>query len=103
MVVALFILGVSSIREFAAPLMVGIGCGAYTSVCITGALWYVMKTKIGAGAKAAAKAALLQEAGNGSQKAVTQNNDNASETSGETRKRNTKSGKSKKKKKKNRR
>ena len=29
MVVALFILGVSSIREFAAPLMVGIGCGAY--------------------------------------------------------------------------
>ena len=99
MVVALFILGVSSIREFAAPLMVGIGCGAYTSVCITGALWYVMKTKIGAGAKAA----LLQEAGNGSQKAVTQNNDNASETSGETRKRNTKSGKSKKKKKKNRR
>ena len=24
-------------------LMVGIVCGAYTSVCITGALWYVMK------------------------------------------------------------
>ena len=48
MVAVLFIMGVSSIREFAAPLMVGIVCGAYTSVCITGALWYVMKTKIGA-------------------------------------------------------
>ena len=47
MVVALYILGVSSIKEFAAPLMVGIICGGYTSVCITGALWYVMKTKIG--------------------------------------------------------
>ncbi len=45
MVALLFILGVSSIREFAAPLMVGILCGAYSSVCITGALWYVMKTR----------------------------------------------------------
>ena len=33
----LFVMGVSSIRDFAAPLMVGIVCGAYTSVCITGA------------------------------------------------------------------
>ncbi len=38
--------GVASIREFALPLMVGIVCGAY-SVCITGALWYVMRTKLG--------------------------------------------------------
>lgn len=45
MVVLLFIMGVSSIREFAAPLMVGILCGAYSSVCITGALWYVMKLR----------------------------------------------------------
>ena len=49
MVAVLFILGVSSIREFALPLMAGIVCGAYSSVCITGALWYVMKTKLGAG------------------------------------------------------
>ena len=47
MVAVLYIMGVSSIREFALPLMVGIVCGAYSSVCITGALWYVMKTKIG--------------------------------------------------------
>ncbi len=46
MVAALFALGVASIREFALPLMVGIVCGAYSSVCITGALWYVLKTKI---------------------------------------------------------
>ena len=46
MVAALFILGVTSIREFALPLMVGIICGTYSSVCITGALWFVFKTKI---------------------------------------------------------
>lgn len=43
MVAVLYILGVTSIREFALPLMVGIICGAYSSVCITGALWFVMK------------------------------------------------------------
>lgn len=46
MVAVLFIMGVSSIKEFALPLMVGIICGGYSSVCITGALWYVMKTKL---------------------------------------------------------
>lgn len=45
MVAVLFILGVSSIREFALPLMVGIICGAYSSVCVTGTLWYVMKSR----------------------------------------------------------
>ncbi len=43
MVVVLYILGVSAIKEFALPLMVGIICGAYSSVCVTGALWYCMK------------------------------------------------------------
>lgn len=46
MVAVLYILGVSSIREFALPLMVGIVCGAYSSVCLTGAMWYLMRTKI---------------------------------------------------------
>ncbi len=46
MVAVLFVLGVASIREFALPLMVGIVCGAYSSVCITGALWYLLKTRI---------------------------------------------------------
>ena len=42
MVFVLFLLGVTSIREFALPLMVGIVCGTYSSVCVTGSLWYVM-------------------------------------------------------------
>ena len=46
MVFVLYILGVSSIRDFALPLMVGIFAGAYSSVGITGSLWYVMRAKI---------------------------------------------------------
>ena len=45
MVAVLFVMGVSSIKEFALPLIVGIVCGAYSSVCITGALWHFFKTK----------------------------------------------------------
>ncbi len=45
MLVALFILGVTSVREFALPLMVGIVCGALSSIFITSALWYVMGGK----------------------------------------------------------
>ncbi len=41
----LFILGVPAIREFALPIMVGIICGGYSSVCITGSLWYVLRKK----------------------------------------------------------
>ncbi len=47
MVFVLFIMGVSSIREFALPLMAGIVCGTYSSVCVTGALWYVMTSAKG--------------------------------------------------------
>ena len=46
MVFVLYIMGVSSIRDFALPLMVGILCGAYSSVCITGSLWLLMRTKL---------------------------------------------------------
>lgn len=48
MVAVLYIMGVTSIREFALPLMVGIICGAYSSVCVTGPLWYVFRTKFAA-------------------------------------------------------
>ncbi len=44
-VAALYILGVPSIKEFALPLMVGIIAGGYSSVCITGALWYLMRRR----------------------------------------------------------
>ncbi len=46
MIVVLFILGVSSIREFAAPLMVGIVAGAYSSVCLTGAIWFILRKRL---------------------------------------------------------
>ncbi len=54
MVVMLAILGVESVRDFAIPLLAGIVCGAYSSVCITGTLWYTIKkaaSKKKAGAK----------------------------------------------------
>ena len=64
MVAVLYVMGVSSIREFAAPLMVGVICGAYSSVCITGALWLVMRQHIKKAAQPAAvgtKAAPVQK------------------------------------------
>ena len=50
MVLALFICGVSSLREFALALMVGVIGGAFSSVFLTGPLWYMMKTRIGSDA-----------------------------------------------------
>ena len=43
MVFVLFVMGVTSLKEFTFTLMLGIVCGAYSSVCITGPLWYTMK------------------------------------------------------------
>ncbi len=45
MVACLYVLGVTSIRDFALPLMVGIVCGAYSSVCIAGGMWYMLRMK----------------------------------------------------------
>lgn len=42
-IAVLYVLGVATIKEFALPMIVGIVAGGYSSVCITGALWYVMK------------------------------------------------------------
>lgn len=49
MIAVLYILGVSSIKEFALPLMVGIIAGGFSSIFISGSLWYLMKTIIGKG------------------------------------------------------
>ncbi len=46
MVAALEVFGVSSIREFALPLIAGIICGTYSSICLASAFWYVLRTKI---------------------------------------------------------
>lgn len=55
MVLMLLILGVTSIREFAFPLLVGVICGTYSSIFIATELWYVMKTKIKSKKSAPAK------------------------------------------------
>ena len=45
MVASLYVFGVTSIKEFALPLMVGILIGTYSSVCLTGAMWFIFRTK----------------------------------------------------------
>ena len=46
MVLALYIFGVASVKEFALPLMVGIIAGCWSSVCIAGPLWHLLRTRI---------------------------------------------------------
>ena len=48
MVLCLFIFGTSSIREFALPIMIGIVCGGYSSVFITGPLWNFLNARTAA-------------------------------------------------------
>ena len=55
-ILILFVMGVSSIREFTLPLMVGTICGTYSSVAIATSLWYVLEKRADA-KKAEAKAA----------------------------------------------
>ena len=45
MVASLEVFGVSSIREFALPLIAGIICGTYSSICLAGAVWYLLQEK----------------------------------------------------------
>lgn len=61
-IAALYVVGVPTIREFALPLMVGIVAGGFSSVCITGPLWYVMKVR------SDRKAVLENQKGSGSSK-----------------------------------
>ena len=43
--VALYVLGVPSIKEFALPLIVGVVCGCYSSVFLAGQFWVLLKGK----------------------------------------------------------
>lgn len=47
MILLLYIMGVSSIKEFALPLLVGMICGSYSSIFIATQLWYSMKCRLG--------------------------------------------------------
>ena len=46
-ILMLYIIGVSSIKEFTLPMMVGIVAGTFSSVFLTGALWFFLRTRIG--------------------------------------------------------
>ena len=64
MVLVLFVMGVSSIRDFTMPLMVGIVSGCWSSVTIAGPLWYDLSmyaAKKKAAKKAAEKAAKAEK------------------------------------------
>ena len=43
MVLLLYILGVTSVKEFALPLMIGIAVGTYSSVCLAGNVWLFLR------------------------------------------------------------
>ena len=42
---AIYVFGVPSIKEFALPMMIGIIAGAYSSICISGSVWYMLMQK----------------------------------------------------------
>ena len=44
-VLFLAIMGTTSVKEFAIPLIVGIVAGTFSSVCLTGGLWYTLQKK----------------------------------------------------------
>jgi SecD/SecF fusion protein len=46
-IMVLYIVGVASIKEFTLPMMVGIVAGTFSSVFLTGPLWYLMRTRLG--------------------------------------------------------
>lgn len=62
MVFLLWLMGVNSLKEFAIVLMTGIVCGGYSSVCVTGPLWYLFKKSGVKKAEAAAQAKLERQA-----------------------------------------
>lgn len=42
---AIYVLGVQSIKDFSLPMIVGIVAGAYSSIFISGSMWYVLLPK----------------------------------------------------------
>ena len=62
MVFLLWLIGVSSLDQFAIALMVGIVCGGYSSICITGPVWYLFKRSGVKKAEAAAQAKIERQA-----------------------------------------
>jgi SecD/SecF fusion protein len=49
MVLTLYIFGVATVKEFALPIMTGIIAGGFSSVCLAGPIWYMLRGRLGAG------------------------------------------------------
>lgn len=49
-IVCVYVLGVSSVKEFALPIIIGIICGTYSSVFLAGSVWYELCTRESANA-----------------------------------------------------
>ncbi len=45
-IVALFIMGIDSIREFSLPIIIGVAVGTYASICIATPMWVVLNDKL---------------------------------------------------------
>lgn len=45
MVLVMYILGVDSIKDFTLPMMAGVICGTYSSICVAGMVWYQISGK----------------------------------------------------------
>ena len=56
-IVMLYILGVSSIKEFALPIIIGVLSGVYSANMINGYVWAMLEGKLGKGRKKAASKA----------------------------------------------
>ncbi len=81
MVFMLAILGVSSVRQFAIPLIVGVLAGTYSSICVASPLWYLFAGR----GKATAKKAETY-AKNNSKKGVEGGSRNRKRDAGKTQK-----------------
>ncbi len=44
-ITCLYVLGVTSIKDFTLPIIIGIVCGTYSSVCLAGSFWFVLTEK----------------------------------------------------------
>ncbi|MDO4622359.1 MAG: protein translocase subunit SecD [Eubacteriales bacterium] len=69
-VTVLYIMGVPSVRAFALPIIVGLLAGCFSSVFVTGPLWYMMKTANGRKDKGAVQNALAAETAAPAEKAA---------------------------------
>ena len=75
MVLALFIFGVASVKEFALPIMIGIICGAYSSVCLAGSIWFVLRRKADEASQANSGSKKSGGSGSGSQQSKKKKDD----------------------------